>query len=568
MDSARSIKNFRALVLDDDEVMREVAEDLLHRLGIEQVLTAEDGNAGLSLLQSADPEPNLLLCDLNMPGMDGIELLRTIAARGFMGDVVVLSGAGAPVLKAAERLAIEYGLGFLGVLAKPVSERQLAEVLQRSRRPTADRAPHDILDPLTPDEIRSGLDTGRLALVFQPKVSAKDYRVSGFECLARWRHPARGLLSPGAFIPVIEQHGLIDRFTHEVFRLAVAHQREWRVAGHTIRLNVNVSMDNLLRLDLPETLEGLVDSAGGSPRDIILELTETRLLQNRRDGLDVLLRMCLKGFGVSIDDFGTGTSTMERLQHLPITELKIDRAFVHGAAKDPTARAILESSATLGRTLGLGVVAEGVETEEDLATVRAAGCDEVQGYLVAKPMGAEEVLLWIERWEARRGEMTSTRHAPTLLVVDGDEIARAQLSSALGDHYRVRTAASGEEALVQVAQERPDLVLLDVRFPGGMDGYETCRRLTSTVGTTPVPVIFLSTCGAIEERLKGYDAGADDYLVKPVDPRELRAKLVRLLERTTGRSGMPRTPSDRFPPTTTASEPSPTASPTAHQQKP
>jgi len=132
----------------------------------------------------------------------------------------------------------------------------------------------------------------------------------------------------------------------------------------------------------------------------VLEMTETRLLSNLSLSLDVLIRFRLKGFGLSIDDFGTGYSTMETLKQLPFNELKIDRQFVSGAADDPGARAIVESSVRLARTFGLNVVAEGVETQQDWDTAVAAGCDEAQGYFIAKPMAGEDVIAWMDHWVA------------------------------------------------------------------------------------------------------------------------------------------------------------------------
>ncbi|HJV26230.1 MAG TPA: EAL domain-containing protein [Aromatoleum sp.] len=518
------------LVLDDDETMREIVTELLHRLGITDVLTAANGHEGIALMDTARPVPNLLVCDLNMPGMDGIELLRTIAGRGYEGYVVLLSGASSSILKAAERLAIELGLGFLGVLEKPVTERQLANVLVRSRR-SASIGPRGSPDMLTPDEIRAGIEQGQITLVFQPKVSVADQRVVGVECLSRWRHPERGILPPATFIPVMEQHGLIDSFTLEVFRLAVAQLHTWREAGRRLKLSINLSMDSLRRLDLPEVLESMADAAGVAAHDLILEVTETRLLQDLKLSLDILLRMRLKGFDLSIDDFGTGYSTMESLKDLPFTELKIDRAFVHDAANDPAALAILRSSAALGHTLGLSIVAEGVETDDDWAVVAAAGCEEVQGYVVAKPMGADELPNWIDAWEGRfRGQARTTR-IPSVFVIDDQEGSRARLVSALGRSYRVNSASSGEEALLLIPRERPDVVLLDLAKPPGIDGYETCRQLKSRRDTASIPVVFISCEGDIERRLEGYDSGGEDYIVKPFDIRELEAKLGRLLAR-------------------------------------
>jgi len=383
------------LLLDDDETTREVLAHQLRDLGVGRVRLAADGQQGLMMLDPETARPNLLICDLAMPGMDGIEFLRHVAGRGYAGAVVLLSGASATILLAAQRLAREHGLDILGTLEKPVEPDALSAVLSLGCRKRPPRPPRAELPVLGERELRDGLAEGHVEVDYQPKMNLLSQRVVGVECLARWRHPEHGLLPPAAFIPLIEELGLVDPFTLEVFRQAVGQQRIWLDWGRKLKLNINVSMDNLLRVDLPERLESLAHSAGILPQGIMLEMTESRLMRDLKLSLDVLIRLRLKGFGLSIDDFGTDYSTMEALKQLPFSELKIDRGFVHGAEHDATARAILESSARLGRMLGMNVVAEGVETQCDWDVVVEAGCDEVQGYFVARPLPAEELWTWL-----------------------------------------------------------------------------------------------------------------------------------------------------------------------------
>lgn len=393
-----TLAELHILVLDDDPTVREMTAAMLEELGVASVITAADGCEGLQLLDAASPAPNILICDLTMPGMDGIEFLRHVAARRYHGDVVLLSGVTAGVLKAAERLAAAHDLAVLGVMEKPVELDRLAEVLSRSRR--EQRAARTALPHLSVPELRDGIGNACVELHYQPKVSLRTGKVAGVECLARWRHPVHGLLPPAAFIETIEQNHLIDAFTREVFRLAVAQQRVWLGQGIPLKVNVNLSMENLLHVDLPEILLSMAEAAGVSPQGIVLELTESRLLSDLKLSLEVLIRLRLMGFGLSIDDFGTGFSTMETLKQLPFSELKIDRAFVNGAAADPAARAILKSSASLGASLEMNVVAEGVETQSDWDAVAAAGCDEVQGYFVARPLAADALRDWLANRDA------------------------------------------------------------------------------------------------------------------------------------------------------------------------
>jgi len=389
----------RVLLVDDDEFVLDFVEDMLHGLGVKSVSRSLDGNAALAAVDGAIRPLQLLICDLNMPGMDGIEFLRHLADRGFEGGVILSSGSDKRVIKTVESLVQAHKLGFLGTLQKPVEEAALLTALINftGLEPKANYGP---IQELSPEEIRAGLDAGQMETFFQPKVTVADRRVVGAECLVRWRHPERGLIQPAAFISVAEEHGLIDDLTMAVFHKAMGHLKEWTRLGHDLKVSVNVSMDNLDRLDLPEVFADIVRQAGVETGRVILEMTESRLMSNIVTSLEIITRLRLKGFDLSIDDFGTGYSSMEKLKQLPFTELKVDRSFVCGATRDSVARAILESSVQMGHALGMSVVAEGAETQEDWDLLFAIGCDEVQGYFVARPMPAEDFIAWKTRWEA------------------------------------------------------------------------------------------------------------------------------------------------------------------------
>jgi len=389
----------RVLLVDDDEFVLDFVEDMLHGLGVKSVSRSLDGNAALAAVDGAIRPLQLLICDLNMPGMDGIEFLRHLADRGFEGGVILSSGSDKRVIKTVESLVQAHKLRFLGTLQKPVEEAALLTALINftGLEPKANYGP---IQELSPEEIRAGLDAGQMETFFQPKVTVADRRVVGAECLVRWRHPERGLIQPAAFISVAEEHGLIDDLTMAVFHKAMGHLKEWTRLGHDLKVSVNVSMDNLDRLDLPEVFADIVRQAGVETGRVILEMTESRLMSNIVTSLEIITRLRLKGFDLSIDDFGTGYSSMEKLKQLPFTELKVDRSFVCGATRDSVARAILESSVQMGHALGMSVVAEGAETQEDWDLLVAVGCDEVQGYFVARPMPAEDFIAWKTRWGA------------------------------------------------------------------------------------------------------------------------------------------------------------------------
>jgi EAL domain-containing protein (putative c-di-GMP-specific phosphodiesterase class I) len=391
----------RVFVVDDDEFLGELIEEQLRALGVQHVGRAIDGARALASIAIADDAWELLVCDLDMPGMDGIEFARHLAQRSFRGGLMLTSGADLRLAETVGHLVERHRLRFVGAFRKPLGGDAFVRAFETLERVQARQTARPALELLSVEDVRAGLERGdRLQLAYQPKVSLRERKVVGAECLARWRDPARGMIPPAAFIPVAEEHGLIEPLTRQVFAQAAAQLGRWVEAGHPLTLSVNVSMDDLTRLELPDEFAAAAHRANLDPGQLVLELTETRLMRDASAALEILARLRLKGFGLSIDDFGTGYSNLGNLKLLPFNELKVDRAFVHGATHDTVARAILESSVRLAKALDMDVVAEGAETRDDLALLEQVGCDVVQGYVIARPMPADDFVAWKVRWEA------------------------------------------------------------------------------------------------------------------------------------------------------------------------
>ncbi|MBA3696029.1 MAG: EAL domain-containing response regulator [Methylotenera sp.] len=395
------IKSLRVLLIDDDIFMLNLLEEMLKSLGFTDITTASEGRGALAIIDNTHLRPmQLLICDLKMPGMDGIEFFRHLAARRFCGWMIVSSGSDPRILKTVGNLLQAHHLRFLDIMQKPIRTSDLLSALTKLKDSVPNATNSFDLQMLSPAEIKTGLIEDHVETYFQPQISLSDGKITGAECLARWRHPTKGLVPPVAFISVAEEHDLIDDLTMAVFRKAMQCQGEWTRQGHELKISVNLSMNNLERLDLPEQFADITREEGVSIRNVMLEMTESRLMSNLAASLEIITRLRLKGFGLSVDDFGTGYSSMEKLNLLPFNELKVDRAFVFGAAGDAAARAILDLSVQMGRALDMRIVAEGAETQEDWDLVTASGCDEMQGYIIAKPMPANEFMYWKKHWDA------------------------------------------------------------------------------------------------------------------------------------------------------------------------
>jgi diguanylate cyclase (GGDEF)-like protein len=258
-------------------------------------------------------------------------------------------------------------------------------------------------DPFKPErvalaaELRRGLCQGEIEVHFQPKISLPDRVPCGVEALARWRHPERGLVPPGAFIGLAEEMGMIEELTWTVLRLSLEQCARWRQAGFDIPVSVNLSARLLRDPAVPDRVAELLECSGLSASSLILELTETSVMSNPERALPILEQLALGGVRLSVDDFGTGYSSLQYLKRLPIAELKIDRGFVMAMATDAHDAAIVAMTVDLGHMLELSVVAEGVEDEATLIRLAELGCDLAQGFHIARPMPADDATAWLQR---------------------------------------------------------------------------------------------------------------------------------------------------------------------------
>jgi diguanylate cyclase (GGDEF)-like protein len=253
------------------------------------------------------------------------------------------------------------------------------------------------VDPHDPDELRlvaelrGAAGRGELVPHYQPKVDLAGSVVAGFETLTYWQHPERGLLSPGVFVPVAERMGAIRHLTRDVFELAVAQLCEWRERGEALPLAVNLSPVDLLDLQFADDLAAVLAERGVEAGLVCLEITESTVMADVDRAHSVLDGLAASGFRLSIDDFGTGHSSLAYLKNLPVHEVKIHRELVSGIVASNPDRTIVRSTIEMAHSLGLAVVAEGVETREQQAVLRSLGCDYAQGYLYARPLPAVEL---------------------------------------------------------------------------------------------------------------------------------------------------------------------------------
>ncbi|RXR04383.1 EAL domain-containing response regulator [Pseudoxanthomonas composti] len=407
------------LVVDDSQVQREHALALCLAMGAAAVEGAADGHAALARA-AQDPPLGLMIVDLEMPGMDGVQLLDALARCGVRVPIVVASQRGPGLIDSVLQVGRNNGLQVLAGLEKPLRAAQFEAVLRAHAVPAPvphARAPETAEAPgesTMAQMLREAVQRGQIEVAYQPKVDMRSGRVGGVEALARWRHPSLGPIAPDRFIAVAEREGLIHALTAGVADQAMARLAAWKRAGFALTLALNLSPSMLQNADLLDELLGLVRRHDLSPSEVVLEITESSLVSG--SALGMLARLRLQGFGLSLDDYGTGFSSLQQLTRIPFTELKIDRSFVHGAHRSRNLRTVLESALDLAQRLELRSVAEGIETVEDWTLLQELGCDVAQGYLLSRPLAGGALHAWLlehQRQLQEHGPLPGGANAPS-----------------------------------------------------------------------------------------------------------------------------------------------------------
>lgn len=380
----------RLLIADDEPDLCEFVRELAGDLGFDALSATRFEEIEFAV---RDFKPAMILLDLAMPDHDGVEILRFLADAHCEAGIVLVSGFDARVLNAAERFGRELGLRMLGSLQKPIRLEDLEAVL-RSGRHGSSGAP-------TLAEMRGALEREELLVHWQPRVSLPSGALMGFEALVRWQHPTRGLVMPDAFVPAFEAADLIAPLTEMVATTALRQSGRWVCDGLVSSVAVNLSARLLRERSYTDQLHEWVKTAGVDPAQVTFEITESTAMEDPVCVTEVLSRLRLKGYRVALDDFGTGHSSLVTLHRMPFSELKVDKSFVFELGRVSESEVIVRSVIGLAHNLGLEVCAEGVETHAAWAMLCELGSDFAQGYWISRPIPAEEIPHWTERWSAQ-----------------------------------------------------------------------------------------------------------------------------------------------------------------------
>lgn len=379
---------FRALVVSGDDDFR-----------VQLVDRAAALDFSLRAIRSGEELPDFLkgrhfdwlFLDVDLGREACLRIIDTLGA-GWRPRTVLVGAIDAADAEIIRRSAVRAGLDVVRILAKPSFFADMSVTLSFLVAREA-QVPHD-------DLARHRLDAipvNEIEVQYQPIVSMPGRVVSRIEALVRWRHPEHGLIGPDQFIGLAEQSGAIVALTREVLTRAVEQQVAWKKEGLVLSVSVNVSALTLTAVETAGEILALLDARGMDPHSLILEITETERARYPAVARSLLTRLRAAGVGISMDDYGVGYSDLGRLQYYPFSDLKMDRGLVARLPGNPESMDIASMLASLAAREGVTLTGEGIETQQQWDTLEAIGCDFAQGFLIARPMPADEVAGWIAK---------------------------------------------------------------------------------------------------------------------------------------------------------------------------
>lgn len=527
------LSELNLLVVEDDDFQRKTVISMLRSLGVTSVSDASNGRRALEIIREESSNPvNVALCDLNMPEMDGMEFLRHLSYENQSIAIIITSALDSKLLASVGKMTKMFGIELLGAIEKPITLANLHELLSKYEHATREQIEPDCKISFTLDEILQGVKERQFEPFFQPKVDLKAGRILGAEALARWFHPRHGVIGPGAFIPQLEQSGHIDGLTFLILEKSAAACRSFHDKGHILTISVNLSLVSLNDPQLSDKIIQVVRKAGIEPQYITLEITESSAMTDAAIALENLARLCMNGFALSIDDYGTGYSSLQQITRIAFNELKIDQSFVMDFTDNKALRIVVESSIDMAHKLQVKIVAEGVESEQDWNTLKSAGCDMVQGFFIAKPMDITAFYAFMESYTCKVTALSSPAVANqskiNILVVDDNDLTRKIVHRVLNGlgFPSIANVSSAKSAIKLLETRAFDLIITDINMPG-INGLEFIQliRTGKTRAKHDTKIVVLTSFSKTDVLGTALALDINGFLVKPIIPAVVDEKI-------------------------------------------
>ncbi|KJY83259.1 diguanylate phosphodiesterase [Vibrio galatheae] len=392
------MKDSQIVIVDDSPAILLVMKGMMSELGYENVITCSNPAAALSNIRRSPEKYGAVFTDLNMPDMDGMTLLKELGEMGYRGGVCIISDMEKRVIELAAHIARKHKVNLIGNIAKPVHINELQRTLKKIEQ-VSERETHSV-EVLSPSVLRSHMEQGLVEPYYQPKVCIHSRRVAGIEVLARIVKPGQiNAIAPGQFIPTAIESGMLNELTQQLLgKVLTDFPKLLKEFGKQVKVSLNLSPSQLTvdgyTLDFIDT----IDHRQIDKENITLEITEECALENTEQ-LETINRLRMRGFGVSLDDFGTGFTNLNQLRTLPFTEVKIDRTLIHDIHQDHFNQVVVDTLVNIAGKIDASLIAEGIEDYQDLEYLSETYKDmKVQGYLICKPKPLDSLLYWYHSW--------------------------------------------------------------------------------------------------------------------------------------------------------------------------
>lgn len=375
------------VVIDDDPNMIDILSQYADITGAKTLAYSGPDDLDVDALTYSD----LIFLDLLLQFHDGLDILKLMHDHNVQTPVVIFSGMDDGIISSTQDLLSDYGLQYAGTLTKPFTLAQFESVINFSSQGSCPKQldGQPSVAKLNEEDISYALKNSGIEVVYQPQIDTVQNRYVGIECLARLRHPTLGLCLPNQFIDVVNESGQMEALTKVVIKQALDSLRNTRLPEKSI-ISFNVAPENLSLMFVAWLLDCTMDY-GIEPSKISLEITEMSALELNKEVRTILTKLRIRGFNISLDDFGTGYSTIQELNELPFNELKIDRSFIMTLDEKETSNAIVQYTIDLASKLDYRLVAEGVETRQQMEKLQAMGCSNMQGFLFSRPISLDKL---------------------------------------------------------------------------------------------------------------------------------------------------------------------------------
>lgn len=527
------MNEFNILVIEDDNFQRQMLVTMLRSLGVASIADANNGKQALDIIRDRNTSlVNIALCDLNMPEMDGMEFLRHLGEEQHNVAIIITSALDSKLLTSVGKMVNMHGIKLLGTIEKPITLVNVKDLLEKyDHLPEKRQQPVDTYS-FSLEEVLRGIRAKQFKPFFQPKVDLQTGRLVGAEALARWLHPEYGVIGPSVFIPLLEQHDNIDELTFLMLQESTVACRHFLNQGHALSISINLSVVSLGDAMLADKIIQLVNNAGIEPHYIVLEITESAAMTHAAHALENLARLCMNGFSLSIDDYGTGYSSMQQLTRIAFSELKIDQSFVKDFTGNEALSIVVESSIEMAHKLQIKSVAEGVETQQDWDKLKSMKCDIAQGYFIATPMDVEAFCDFIETYQYKANSVllpsVPEHNKINILIVEDDSFSRKLIARVLRDlgFTHITDTENAEIALKLFDNNTFDLILTDVDIPG-LDGLKFIQliRTGKTFAKKETRIVVLTSFSNTEIVGAALALDINGFMLKPIVPSILDEKI-------------------------------------------